>query len=85
MDKMTVIGVLAGIIIGFVLAKLTGGKRDKPHAATREVIDRKNMDSDVIALLESGRKVQAIKRYREVYNVDLKEAKEAVDSLEDHR
>ena len=37
---------------------------------------------DVESLIRSGRKIDAIKRYRALHGVDLKEAKDAVDALE---
>ncbi|GGP39753.1 hypothetical protein [Streptomyces calvus] len=36
---------------------------------------------EVVALVREGRKVQAVKRYREITGADLLEAKEAVDRL----
>lgn len=37
---------------------------------------------DVLRLVRSGNKIEAIKRYREIFGVGLKEAKDAVDRLE---
>jgi hypothetical protein len=37
---------------------------------------------DVESLIHSGRKIDAIRRYRELHGVGLKEAKEAVEALE---
>jgi ribosomal protein L7/L12 len=39
------------------------------------------MDSEVVALAQSGQTIQAIKRYRELTGVGLAEAKQAVESL----
>ncbi|WP_020407885.1 ribosomal protein L7/L12 [Hahella ganghwensis] len=39
-------------------------------------------DEDIRKLAHGGKKIQAIKLYREKYNVGLKEAKEAVEALE---
>ena len=36
---------------------------------------------DVVALARGGKKIEAIKRYRELTGVDLREAKDAVDRL----
>jgi len=38
-------------------------------------------DSDVAAALENGEKIKAIKYYRKVHIVGLKEAKEAVEAM----
>jgi ribosomal protein L7/L12 len=40
------------------------------------------IDAKVRALLLQGNKIEAIKVYREVYNVGLAEAKRAVDAIE---
>lgn len=37
---------------------------------------------EVLRLVRSGNKIEAIKRYREIFGVSLKEAKDAVDQLE---
>jgi ribosomal protein L7/L12 len=42
--------------------------------------DKKN--AKVIDLLKAGNKIEAIKVYREMYNVGLAEAKEAIDRME---
>ena len=39
------------------------------------------IDSRIIELVKQGNKIEAIKIYREMYNVGLKEAKDAVDQL----
>lgn len=45
---------------------------DDPDAANKEVL----------ALLVRGNKIEAIKRYREIHNVGLADAKQAVDGME---
>jgi len=40
------------------------------------------MDSKIRQLLLQGNKIEAIKVYREIYNVGLAEAKQAVDAME---
>lgn len=37
--------------------------------------------SDIVAMARSGKKIQAIKRYREMTNCDLATAKRVIDSL----
>ena len=39
------------------------------------------VDQDVVLLARSGRKIEAIKRYRELTGVGLKEAKDAVERI----
>jgi ribosomal protein L7/L12 len=41
----------------------------------------KGTDADVERLIRLRRKMMAIKLYREIHSVDLKEAKEAVDEI----
>ena len=45
---------------------------DDPDAANREVL----------ALIVRGNMIEAVKRYREIHNVGLAEAKKAVDAME---
>ena len=45
---------------------------DNPDAKNAKVID----------LIKSGNKIEAIKVYREIYNVGLAEAKDAVEKME---
>jgi ribosomal protein L7/L12 len=37
--------------------------------------------ADIVAMARSGKKIQAIKRYREMTNCDLRTAKRVIDSL----
>lgn len=39
------------------------------------------IDQDVVTLARAGRKIEAIKRYRELTGVGLKEAKDAVERI----
>jgi ribosomal protein L7/L12 len=39
-------------------------------------------DAEVHALISQGRKIEAIKAYRALHRVDLREAKEAVEKIE---
>jgi ATP-dependent Clp protease ATP-binding subunit ClpC len=52
------------------------GDRDEAFAG------RLSGEDEIAAILESGGKIQAIKRYRELTGVGLKEAKDAVEALE---
>ncbi|NLL30092.1 MAG: DNA-binding protein [Clostridiales bacterium] len=45
-------------------------------------IDSKEIDKELKSLITKGKKIQAIKLYREVTGLGLKESKEYVDSLE---
>lgn len=43
-----------------------------------------NLEQDLIVLLEKGKKIEAIKMYREATGVDLKEAKDTIEALAMH-
>ena len=83
MDKSAIIGTVAGVIVGFMVGKMSGRRKDK--IVWTKAVDPRKIDPEVIALLDAGQKIQAIKRYRAIYDVDLKDAKDAVDALEEHR
>ena len=40
-----------------------------------------NLEEEIVALLERGRKIEAIKHYREQAGVGLKESKEAIEDI----
>ncbi len=40
--------------------------------------------AEIVQLVQNGRKIEAIKRFRETFNVGLKEAKDVVDAIERH-
>src|SRR3972149_4772492 len=63
-----------------VPAELRGPER--PGVGSSRISDRVEGMADVRRLLESGNKIEAIKRFREIANVGLKEAKDAVGRLE---
>ena len=43
--------------------------------------EKKIADEQVLSFLMAGKKIKAIKLYREFYSVSLKEAKDAVESI----
>jgi ribosomal protein L7/L12 len=80
---MTLLIAASALIIVTVILSLISSKRvdrlrshgiyPQPGAAS---------DEDVLRLLRLGHKIDAIKCYREVHGVGLKEAKEAVEKME---
>jgi ribosomal protein L7/L12 len=46
---------------------------------------QKTVPPGILGLLQAGRKIEAIKAYREATGVGLKEAKEAVEAMEANR
>ncbi len=55
---------------------------DEAAAAPPSGADSNSLDGRVVALLTDGRKIEAIRLYRDVTGAGLKEAKDAVESLE---
>ena len=74
------------VLIGFVLGRLSVSRSANPGmprtGAPLTGIDLANADAEIVACIKGGRKIDAIKAYRDVHRVDLKTAKDAVDALE---
>jgi hypothetical protein len=88
MDLLTLVGlaiVALAVIVGvLMLSRSWGGALPNPPQPPSIVPARKIADADMIeisALLAGGNKIAAIKRYRELTGVGLKEAKDYVDRL----
>jgi len=60
-------------------AELFASPEDAADSADSESL---SLDGRVVALLRDGRKIEAIKLYRDLTGAGLKEAKDAVESLE---
>lgn len=54
--------------------------RNQPGVGSRQ----KQALAEVVQLVQNGRKIEAIKRFRETFNVGLKEAKDVIDAIERH-
>jgi ribosomal protein L7/L12 len=84
--------LVLGIVIGWVLRGMVAPRDDTPDtgfgtssAVTLDGTRRPRsdlLDAEVRDLLFSGRKIEAVKHYREATGVGLKEAKDAVEALE---
>ena len=48
-------------------------------------INKEEIDNEIYQLLGDGKKVRAVKRYREITGLSLKESKEYVDSLNEKK
>ncbi|MEV6966237.1 ribosomal protein L7/L12 [Hamadaea sp. NPDC051192] len=82
------IALLIGVaIVAFILGRTTKSRRpddlvSAQMAARVPGTPRPSADGDeVAALLAEGKKIQAIKLYRELTGVGLKEAKDAVEAM----
>jgi hypothetical protein len=57
---------------------------DSLRGQRRSTSGQEQVLADVVQLVQSGRKIEAIKRFRETFSVGLKEAKDVVDAIERH-
>jgi ribosomal protein L7/L12 len=64
---------------------VTGRRRQRREhaalAARLATVSRDDIPADVIGLVAAGKKIRAIKRYRELTGAGLREAKVIIDSL----
>lgn len=63
-------------------SRLAGTPGDSSPAAARPGPPRSEAPPEVLQLIRAGKKIEAIKVYREAMGVGLKEAKEAVERIE---
>ena len=91
--EMQTLAIGGGLfVLGFLIGRLTAPKerstvvyqpvrgRDDRQSGSGRDLDAG--DPEIEAAILSGHKIEAIRRYREVYGTDLKGAKDAVDALE---
>lgn len=71
----------AFICLRFFFKESRRSRRSREALADRLAAERDDIPADVISLVAAGKRIQAIKRYRDVAGVDLKEAKTVIDSL----
>jgi large subunit ribosomal protein L7/L12 len=85
------VGILVGAILSVVfivaLLKITkndaGSARTSNNAATAiSAMSPDERNNAIVSLLKQGRKIEAIKLYREQTGLGLKEAKDAVEQIE---
>jgi phosphodiesterase/alkaline phosphatase D-like protein len=69
--------LLLAFALGYAL-----GRRRSDRAVVWTATTPPVASPDVEALVRDGRKIDAIKRYRKLHGVGLKEAKDAVEALE---
>ncbi|WKZ48901.1 MAG: hypothetical protein QY306_05980 [Anaerolineales bacterium] len=63
------------------IEEMTHNEMTKPPSGVRDY-DNPVLESKIRSLLTKGKKIDAVKIYREEYGVGLKEAKDAVDRIE---
>ena len=78
-------GLIAVIVIGLVVwvaSVLSASIKEKKLIRSGILPEVANTtDSDIQKLIRSGHKIWAIKRYREIHNVSLKEAKQKIEAM----
>ena len=82
--QIGVIGIAVAVFLfGFLVGRLTSPK-EKTTTVYQPIAGREitAADPQIEALLRAGKKIDAIKLYRQNYGVDLKDAKDAVDAVE---
>ena len=79
-----ILAITLVVIILYLLSRSPKADRGRPksisapHGGEQRVIT----DDEIRITLHQGNKIQAIKMYRELHNVDLAKAKEAVEAME---
>ncbi len=78
------LGAIFTLLGGFYLFLSKTNYKGDNKPAVAKVPDKvlKNMDVELRSLLAEGKKIKAIKKYRVVTGLGLKEAKEYVDALQ---
>lgn len=84
MDVQTVLVAIGLLVVGFVLGRLSARGEGRTVTTVVQAPPTPNASADALieADLRAGRKIEAVKRYRETYRTGLKEAKDACDALE---
>lgn len=76
---MSLLYLVIAIVIIFVV--IVAIKTHANKTVTPKIPKRDYNDGDILDLIFQGNKIQAIKLYRELHQVDLATAKEAIDAL----
>ena len=81
--RPALLSVVPGLIgIGFWVAGQQWQRRERAALAARlATLPRDDIPADVIRLVLAGKKIYAVKRYRELTGADLREAKAVIDTL----
>ena len=69
-------------VVDALIAGDVGAPLERPVAPTPPALDEIDFQARLLVELAAGRKIEAIRLYRERTGVDLKDAKDAVEALE---
>lgn len=81
---LIVVGVVVAVVVlSWITSVLRGRQQDQMDNAQgfRPTPDPNSGPDDILRLALAGNKIEAIKLYREIHGVGLKEAKDAVEKL----
>lgn len=78
-----VLGLLGGVVLVLVAAIIVLTIRSKSVEVVNPTPPQSQTARSPEELVRAGKKLEAVKRYRELHRVDLKRAKEAVEALAD--
>jgi ribosomal protein L7/L12 len=83
MDEINVVGLVIAFIFAllFLIDRFNRAKKRRLQESGMLPPDGQGTDADVERLLLRGEKLSAIKLYRDIHGVGLKEAKEAVEEI----
>jgi hypothetical protein len=72
----------SSILIGWLATESRRSRREREALAVRlAALPPGDVPADIVSLIASGKKIQAIKRYRQLTGISLSEAKAYVDGL----
>jgi ribosomal protein L7/L12 len=76
-------GTITGFAVTAWLATESRCQREEPEGLAKRLatLPPDDMPADVVSLVVAGKKIQAIKRYRDLTGLTLPEAKAVIDSL----
>lgn len=81
---LIVVGIVVAVVvlsrIASILRIRQRDQMDYPQGLRSDTEPNLGTD-DILRLAQAGNKIEAIKRYREIHGVGLKEAKDAVEKL----
>ncbi len=75
---MTIIYIAVIVVVILIALSTRSAKRSTKTISTIKDIS----DEGILAQVKLGNKIEAIKLYRELHNVGLRESKEAIDAME---
>ena len=79
------LAVAAAFLVGVVVGWKLRSRSDGPQVTIIPARSPSELDAQVHDLLAQGKKLQAIRLYREFHHVDLKDAKTIIEVMDQNR